>query len=98
MESELQKRINKEGLAISRLPEWAKEVIVSRANLEFCGDYGMCLADIVSSYLEYERLKDLFFSGNIPSIDSVKEQIKTVKFADGKILNLIKGGETDGTR
>lgn len=94
MESELQKRIERQGIVISRLPKWAKEIFIARAQEEFCDDYGMCLAAMVKECGEYNKLKQMFLENNLnvsllfnnPQIKN--EEIKNpIKFGNGKQLN-----------
>ena len=65
METKVQQAVNKNKLNISRIPSWAKDVIIGRAEEEFCGDYGMCIAQIVREANEYDCLKRKFFDGSI---------------------------------
>ena len=82
----------KQGFFISRFPSWAKLAFVERADQEFEGDYGMCLAQMVKECVEYNRLKELLFSGQIPiGVNSQSETVsnkKEIKLANGKKLNL----------
>ncbi len=87
--TELQKKIERKGIVISRLPEWAKEVFKARAREEFCDDYGMCLAAMLKECGEYHKLKEMFFENNL-NLKKISEQKedneKSIKFANGKII------------
>lgn len=92
METQVQKVVNKNKLNISRIPSWAKDVIIGRAEEEFCGDYGMCVAQMVRESNEYDCFKRKFFDGSIkakliteekPSEETPK---KVIKAADGRII------------
>ena len=88
MESEIQKKIQKNGLIISRIPSWAKDAFIDRANEEFASDYGLCLSTMCKECDEYNRLKEMFFTGNlIKSLPETKEEGKKIILANGKELN-----------
>lgn len=94
METNVEKIVNKNKLRMSRVPTWAKEIFLARAEEEFDGDYGQCLAALLKESGEYNSLKALFFSGEL-KLDSVKEIVqdtneKEIKFGTGKIK---KGGK-----
>ena len=98
MESRIQQVVNKNKLSISRIPSWAKDVITERADEEFCGDYGMCIAQIVREANEYNCLKTKFFNSELGvkliSNDNPDEQKKPgdeIITGNGRV---IKGGVT----
>lgn len=88
METEVQKKIEKNGMIISRIPLWAKQIIQDRANEEFSDDYGMCISSIIKESLEYNELKRKFFDGEVimhlSKIDS--SDINEIKMASGKTI------------
>jgi len=94
MESEIQKRIDRRGIVISRLPDWARELFVDRAKSEFCNDYGMCLASMIKECGEYSKLKNMFFENemniqllfNNPSTEVESSDILDV--GNGKTIKL----------
>ena len=95
MESEIKKRLNQNGLIISRIPSWTKEIIIEKANEEFCGDYGMCVAQIVREANEYNCLKTKFFNSElgvklITDKHNEEKPSNEIKMANGKV---IKGGD-----
>lgn len=95
MESEIQKRIQRNGLIISRIPGWAKDAFIARSNEEFASDYGLCLASMCKECDEYSRLKEMFFTGNlISSLPETKEEGKKIILANGKKLNT-NGGQNE---
>ena len=100
MESELKKRIENKGMIISRIPEWAKEVIMTTAQTEHSDDYGACIAQFIREASEYRILKDKFFNNDMNvklSIDKPVEQKEEtgIKFANGKKLNNNNGGNNE---
>lgn len=64
-ETEIQKKVNKNGMIISRIPSWAKDIIIGKADEEHCGDYGACVAQMVRESNEYNCLKRKFFGGEL---------------------------------
>ncbi|MHA1690040.1 MAG: hypothetical protein ACTSU7_00250 [Candidatus Heimdallarchaeaceae archaeon] len=91
MESEIQKRIVKNGLIISRLPSWARELIIGRAKEEFCDDYGMCISAVLKESLEYNQLKQMFFDNELNiklgiGNEQTEEIEKKIHFANGTKL------------
>jgi len=90
MESEITKRVNKNGMIISRMPSWAKQVIYEKAELEHCCDYGACVAQLIREALEYQCLKEKFFNNDLDMNLTVndkhnKEEVEeTLKFANGR--------------
>ena len=64
-ETKIQKIVNKNRLTISRIPSWAKEWIVNKAESEHCGDYGACIAQVIREAAEYEALKRKFIEGEL---------------------------------
>lgn len=94
-QSEIQKRIERRGIVISRLPDWAKELFIARAKEEFCDDYGMCLASMVKECGEYNKLKQLFFENELninielPSDNSPikkEDSSQDLKLGNGKVI------------
>ena len=75
-------------MVISRIPDWAKQIIQDRADEEFSSDYGMCISAIIKESLEYNELKRKFFDGEVvmhlAKMDSTEQ--KEVKFANGKSI------------
>ncbi|HED06098.1 MAG TPA: hypothetical protein ENI61_05375 [Ignavibacteria bacterium] len=86
MTSEIQKRIERKGLVISRIPIWARDLFIERAKEEFCDDYGMCLSAMIKECGEFSQLKKLFFDNklNLNSDNIVDE--KSIKFANGHTI------------
>ncbi len=98
METKVQQTVNKNKLSISRIPSWAKEVIIGRAEEQFCGDYGMCVAQIVRESNEYDCLKRKFFNSelgvklvNQVSPDEKKKPGDEIRTGNGRV---IKRGNT----
>lgn len=96
METKVQQAVNKNKLSISRIPSWAKDVIVGRAEEEFCGDYGMCVAQIVRESNEYDCFKRKFFNDEIgvklvsqDNSDEKKKPEDEIRTGNGRV---IKGG------
>ena len=94
METKVQQTVNKNKLSISRIPSWAKEVIIGRAEEEFCGDYGMCVAHIVREANEYNCLKRKFFNSelgvklvNQVNSDEKKKPEREIRAGNGKVIN-----------
>lgn len=94
METELTRKVNKNGMIISRIPSWAKKIIKDVSEEENCGDYGACIAQFVRDALEYQALKQKFFNNDL-NIDLVinnkneeklEEPEEKIKFANGKKL------------
>lgn len=56
---------------------------MDRANQEFEGDYGMCLATMMKECIEYSKFKELIFSNQIP----ISINTGNIRFANGKQLN-----------
>ena len=85
-------------MVISRIPKWAKEIIIQRASEQHCDDYGAAIADLVKLGTEYEALKFKFFNNqldvnlliNDKHSEAVKEEDKGITFASGKEM---KGGK-----
>ena len=63
-EADIRKFVFK-GLVINRVPSWAKEIFIQKAQEEFADDYGQCLAYLLRTTLEYERLKELFLNNQL---------------------------------
>lgn len=99
METNIQKIVNKNRINISRIPSWAKELFVERAEEEFCDDYGMCLAAMIKECTEYNQLKKMFFNNemnvsllfNNPEVKT-QDEGKTITLGNGKKIKL-PGGE-----
>lgn len=99
-ESEIQKRIERKGIVISRVPDWAKELFKKRSKEEFCDDYGMCLASMIKECGEYNKLKQLFFENKLNlSSDNFEleneNREKIIKTGSGKIIKY-NGGKKNG--
>ena len=86
MVTDIQKKIEKNGMIISRIPEWARQIIKDRAQEEFSDDYGMCMAGIIKESLEYNELKRKFFDGEVIMHLAKREQedVKEIQMANGK--------------
>ena len=102
MDSEIQKRIERKGIVISRLPDWAKELFIKRAGEEFCDDYGMCLASMVKECGEYSQLKQIFFENKLNlkflsdgAQSKNEDNLKEIKLGNGKIIKY-NGGIKNG--
>jgi len=52
-------------LVISRLPKEIKAQFIQFADDYFCSDYGMAFRETVTQYFEYQRLKEMFFTGRL---------------------------------
>lgn len=93
METEIQKKIEKNGMIISRIPSWAKETIKEIAIEEHANDYGACIAQFVREANEYRILKSKFFENDLnvtishSQIEQVPSDDKKIQFANGKQLN-----------
>lgn len=92
METDIQKKINKNGMVIARLPEWVKEEIYEEAKWH-SDDYGESVAQFVREAIEYRLLKQKFFSGDLAiNLSQVEQQPdiqtseKEIKMANGKII------------
>jgi hypothetical protein len=89
MESEIQKKIEKKGMIISRIPDWTKVEIYQEAQLH-SDDYGEAIAQFVREAIEYRMLKERFFNGDIqvnisePKQEVNDEEEKEVTMANGK--------------
>ena len=99
MDSELSKRIEGEGMHISRIPEWAKEAIKDTAFNEHANDYGACIAQFIREANEYRILKDKFFNNdmNLKIVMDRPEEVdkeSSIKLANGKKLNT-NGGKNE---
>jgi len=84
-------------MIISRIPSWAKDVIIEKANAEHAGDYGACMAQMVRDAMEYDSLKTKFFNNqldiNLMINDKHSERAteeSSVTTANGRV---IKGGK-----
>ncbi len=97
MYSELQEKINKNGMVISRIPSWARQTIQSVAESEHANDYGACIAQFIREANEYRILKAKFFDNdlNVTLSDTNKQGEKDtgsdITFADGSTIKF-KGG------
>lgn len=86
-------------MVISRIPSWAKDVVIGRAEEEFCGDYGMCIAQMVRESNEYSCFKRKFFDGSIKAKlvtddkTSEKKPAEVIKTASGREIQKPKGRE-----
>ena len=95
METQVQRAVNKNKLSISRIPSWAKDVIIGRADEEFCGDYGMCVAQFVREANEYDCLKRKFFNSELgvklitqDNSDEKKKPEDEIKTGNGKVIKM----------
>lgn len=79
-------------MVISRMPSWAKEIVINKANEEHCGDYGAAIAQLTRDALEYNCLKEKFFQNkldvniliNDKHSEAVEEKENKITFASGK--------------
>lgn len=86
-------------MIISRIPSWAKEMIIDRAEVEFSSDYGMCISAFMKEAIEYNELKKKFFNGEVimhlAKMDDIEQkddsEKKEVTFGNGKTIKY-KGG------
>jgi hypothetical protein len=90
-ETNIQKVVNKNKLSISRIPSWAKEFIIEKAESEHCGDYGACVAHHIRNSMEYDALKNRLFSGDLNmkliENDEVEKPVeKEIKTGNGKVI------------
>ena len=93
---------NKTFLKISRLPTHYKNIFVQIAEEDFCGDYGMLQREMIISYLEYQKVKDVlldkeFLTYILESLPKSEQQVEQIEnkpqrktFADMRIES--KGG------
>jgi hypothetical protein len=65
MEDNLKKAIEFKGLVINRIPEKYKLLFKDLAKEEFSDDYGNLLRQLLVSFFEYERLKEMFLTNNL---------------------------------
>ncbi len=63
--SEIKHKIELNGIVVSRMPSWAKEVFKEMAKERFADDFGMTISYLLTSTLEYERLKEMFFNNQL---------------------------------
>ena len=79
----IRKRIHQDkewSLVISRLPKQTKLDFIKFAEDLFCADYGMALREVLTQYFEYQRLKELFFTGRlVTNTDMVHSAISTLE-------------------
>ncbi len=66
MTKDIKKEIEFKGIVIGRIPETARKLFKELAKQEFADDYGMTLRTILYDYFEYQNLKGMFLSGNLP--------------------------------
>ena len=95
-ETKIQGIVNKNKLNISRIPSWAKEIFTERARIEFCDDYGMCLAAMIKECEEYNQLKKMFLNNQLNTqiiVKAKEEELEEegIVFGNGKKLNLNGG-------
>lgn len=89
----IQEKIEKQGMVISRIPEWTREVIKEVASAEHSNDYGETIAQFVREANEYRLLKAKFFNNDLnvtisyPEKQKLSNKEKGIKFANGKKLN-----------
>ena len=96
---EINRRLSEISLSIKRVPSITKRDFISFANVEFSGDYGLCLKFIFDQAIEYQNMKALFFDklqnmeDKIDSLINKQEQKKptVIKRLGGRIES--KGGE-----
>jgi hypothetical protein len=98
MDTPLTRKVNTHGMIISRIPKWAKEVIIAKAEAEHCGDYGACMAQMIRDANELDSLKIKFFNNDLnvqmiisepQTVHPPKEEIPSgdeIKFANGNTL------------
>jgi len=94
MDSEITKIVNKNGMVISRMPDWAKQIIMEVAFSEHSDDYGAAIAQFTREAMEYRALKQKFFAGDINVkllLEDKNKKENDIRFANGKQLN--KGGK-----
>jgi hypothetical protein len=65
METNIEKRVNKNRLNIGHIPSWAKKLFTERAVEEFSDNYGQCLAAMIKECTEYNQLKKMFFDNEL---------------------------------
>jgi len=98
MGTEIQRRVNKNGMVISRIPSWAKDIITEKADVEHAGDYGACIAQMIRDAMEYDSLKTKFFNNqldvnlmiNDKHSEKVMKEESSIRTANGRV---IEGGK-----
>lgn len=99
---EFKEDIEFKGLMISRVPKKVKTIFKDLAKEEFCDDYGMTLREILYSFLEYQRLKQMFFDNelDIQVLLGAKEKIPDEFLREQQRTNIagepMKKEEQDG--
>jgi len=95
VETEIQKRVNKNGMVISRIPSWAREFIYEDSIAEHSGDYGACIAFHLRNSIEYMNLKTKFLDNQLDvkinlseKTEKIKQNLTNLKFGNGKIIKL----------
>jgi len=75
------------GLVMRRVPDEVRENFKRLALEEFDNHYGVTLRAILYDYFEYQRVKELFLSGNL---DLPKKETgdKEPRGLDGKQINI----------
>lgn len=80
-------------MIISRIPSWAKDIIIEKANVEHAGDYGSCIAQMIRDAMEYDSLKTKFFNNDLNVSlminDKYSEKAKEesgIKTANGRVI------------
>ena len=95
--SEIKKRIEFNGLVISRISSWARDYIKERAKEEFCDDFGQTIAFIIKEVQEYEMLKSKFFNNEMKVQLIQENQVKdnTPRTKNGAELNILGGKKSE---
>ena len=55
-------KIEKNGMIISRIPQWIKQIIINEAIDRHCDDYGEAISQFIREAIEYRRLKEKFLN------------------------------------
>lgn len=100
METEIQKKINKNGMIISRIPRWVRDEIISEA-LWHSDDYGEAIAQFIREAMEYRLLKEKFIGGELSinlsqtqPTEEVEQNTEEIKMANGKTIKY-NGGQNE---
>ena len=74
MEDELEKVMLKEKenkLSMSRVPKKTKELFLDIANVDYSGDYGMCLKGILDGYMLFK----IYFENMDMKLDKILDEL-----------------------
>ena len=86
---ELKKKITEISLYIARIPKQTKTDFINLSNDKFESDYGLCLKWAFDQAVEYQKVKDSFFSMNY-TLDLLSSKVEEL---DLKVDSLSNGEE-----